>query len=307
MLTWLMIHAALATGVTHTEVTCPLDGEAIRQFHQVSTNKHGGYDSDLATYSSRGQFRTHAISTCPQDLLSLYGEDLGLEIPETVKAPLQAALARAREDLTEPDNPTVWERYGLAAVTYRALGRGPLDLAGVYLEASWTARDEAVGIYVGGLEGPRAAEVILQAGEGELAKDLTTESRKLVLYNLARVAHRTGYGVERDRYLSAFEATGSLDAAEHRAIERFRAMAHDVEPRYQRLAVAELRKALEILQIKDLPPAVTAKTQFLLADLLRRLGDNAEALHFYKLTAKQAEADPQLQDMAAFFIDKLGG
>ena len=82
---------------------------------------------------------------------------------------LMPALSKVKKTLVDPDNPEVWERYVIAAHVYEALGRDDLDIAQIYLEASWTARDAAVGVYKGGINGPVAAKQILTVGATELA------------------------------------------------------------------------------------------------------------------------------------------
>jgi hypothetical protein len=302
MLLSLLLRTALATGLTHTEVPCPLDGSPVRQFHKVSGNTSGGYDSDLARYSTRGQFRTHAVSTCPVDFLSLYGTDLKMEIPEAQKAQVLAVIQHARSQLSNPDDPEVWERYGIAAAVYRVLGHHPMALAQLYLEASWTARDVAVGVYVGGLEGPQAATAILNAGAAELNKALSVANRKTVLHNLARVAHRAGLGAQRDTFLLAFVEAGPMDAAEQHTIERFQEMANQVEPKYQNLAILELKSAL----ISDVTtPKDRTLAHYLIADLSRRLVKTKTSLSHYKQVLNQEEADQHIADMARFFVGKM--
>ena len=85
MITLLFIQAALATGITYDEVPCPLGGAPARRFHKVAANRAGGYDSDLVAYSTKGQFRTHAISTCPDSLYSVYGDLSLIHISEPTR------------------------------------------------------------------------------------------------------------------------------------------------------------------------------------------------------------------------------
>ena len=240
----LWISAVLATGIQADVIPCPIDGTPIRRFHKAHANNHGGFDSDGASYSTEGQFRDHAIASCSVDLFSVYGTHLTVPIPPERLPTLRAALAEERATLSDQQKPPVWERYGIAARMYRELGHPALFLAEVYLDASWAARDAAVGVYVGGLNGPMAANTILETGERELTKQLPIADQKTVLYNMARVAHRAGYGERRDGYLLAFEALGPLEPAETKAVQRFRHITHVVEPKYQDLAIAALREGL---------------------------------------------------------------
>ena len=306
----LLLGQAQATRARYQELPCPLPtsaGEVVRVYTLVSGNTQGGYDSDTATYASDGQFREYAVATCAESLFSLYGEDMaalsqeGLAADQTaiLKAALQAAVAR----LPDPANPAVWERYAIAAQIYAAMDRPPLQIAEVYLQASWTARDTVVGFHQG-LEGPGAVAWLLEAGPRELEKPLTLEQRRTVLYSLARAAHRGGYSAERDAFLRQFEQAGPLTAEERAAVAEFRHIVGEVEPRYQDLALEWLGKAL-----KD--PKLAAGEQlratYLTADLLRRRGRPSEARPLYQAVADDPQASASLRSMASLLLQELGG
>lgn len=286
---------ALATQVSFTMGRCPLDGNPTRVYHKVSANTLGGWDSDLVSYSTQGQWREYALSTCTNDLYTVLGVDLETAPDPAVAPQVQAALAELRKRY-RTETITPWERYRVAAELYRIQGRDPLFLAQLYLEASWTARDAAVGVYQG-LNGPLQARALLDAGAAELAKPLAPRERKIVLHNLARIAHRGGWPDERDRYLDAFEDVGSLDADELAALQRFRRMAHDVEPALQRLAAAELRAWL-LTNPSD--PEARMRATYLLADLARRLGDTDQAVAGFALVATSSASPAQLRELSAW-------
>ncbi|MCB9742041.1 MAG: hypothetical protein H6741_09450 [Alphaproteobacteria bacterium] len=301
MLLPLLLSAALATQVVYESRPCPLGDADVRVFSKVSANTHGGWDSDLASYSTKGQWREYALATCPDSLFTLYGSDMELSL----SAEQREALAARLEDLKaqyklSPEDIETWERYLIAGEMYKVLGKDPRFLSQLYLEASWVARDEAVGVYVG-LEGPTAARDLLDAGAKELGKPLSAAERKVVLYNLLRVAHRGGFFEERDAYLAAFEAM-PLDAEEREAAERFRRYALDVEPRLQRLAVKQLRAWLAT-EPED--PIEVARATYLLADLARRLGETEEAVRGYALVLSMATAPQELRELSAFLGSSL--
>ena len=281
---------------------CPIGGGPVRVVEQVSSDTFGGFDSDLAAYSAQGQFRQHAISTCPDNLLSLYGTDIGrIPLDEALSARLVARIEALRPSLPPPDQLEVWDRYGIAHAVYAELGRDPLFLADLRLRATWTARDEAVGIYEG-LGGPIAARALLDAGAAELDKDLPPRQRKIVLHNLARVAHRGGWSAERDQHLAAFEAVGELDAAERAALDRFHHIADEVEPRLQDLTIEAYRLAL-IRPGVEMPDKVRAT--YILADLLRRRGRYAEAFSLFSRVMVERTAPLNLKEMAGFLSRDL--
>ena len=287
----LFLAPALATQVGGGEMPCPLGGTPVKVYTRVSGNTHGGFDSDTAAYSTKGQFRTYKIATCPDSLFSLYGTDMSRPLDEADRAAATAALAKATVGLSS--KPAVWERYGIAAAIYEALGADPFFLGNLWLEAAWTARDEAIGVYVG-LQGPKGVVDTLAQGEVELAKDLAPDVRRKVLYNLARVAHRGGYITERDAYLSELEASPGVSQAETDAIERMR-RAGAIEAALQDRAIEVFSEAL---RQDEVPVQLKARTTYLLADTLRRRQRYREAAPLYALVLAEERAPDQMREMA---------
>lgn len=302
---WLLAPPADATRVAARTVACPLGGAPATVYDKLSTDTLGGYDSDLASYASKGQWRAYAVATCPDSLLSLLGADMERAWTPAELDAMRAALKGATSALSTRDAAALpaWERYRIAAAVYKALGWDDLRLADLYLEASWTARDAAVGVYMG-LNGPQAARALLDDGKAELEKPLTVAQRKTVLYNLARVAHRGGYAAERDRLLSAFETAGALDKEETEALARFRRIASAVEPALQDQAIAHLRAALSK---GSHTPEQRAKARYQLGDLLRRRGKATEARAELSAVAADADAPAELRELAAWLSRDLAG
>lgn len=290
---------ARATQVSYVTGTCPLGGGPVKVYTQLSADSLGGYDSDTARYSTHGEFREYAVSTCPDNLFSLYGRDMDHPVDPELVPKLERALKQAVAELSDPNDPPVWERYGIAAKMYEVMGRGPLFLADLYLQASWTARDHAVGVYIG-LQGPRKARETLSKGKAELARDLSPRQRKLVLYNLARVAERGGFIAERDAYLVRFAAE-NLDSEEQAALHRFEE-GIAAEPHYQDLAIAQYRKALAA---GHLPHSERLRATYLLADLLRRRGQLREARREFQKVLSSKDLPDDLRAMAQFLAQEL--
>ncbi len=282
-----------ATQVSVSTLPCPMGTGSVKVYEKMSANTHGGFDSDLAAYSTAGQFRAYALSTCPDSLFTLYGEDMKKPVDEAQKARLGAALADELTRVSSRTEPAIWERYGIAARMYREMGRDPLFLAELYLTASHTARDQAVDVYEG-LQGPAATRALLDQGAAELKKSLPVATRKVLLYNLARVAARGGYVEERDAHIKAFVAAGGLTAKEKEAVGRF-TVGVAAEAVYQDLAIAAFQSALRA----EMPNGdKKIRSTYLLADLLRRRGRYTEALPLYALVMSHPEAPPNLREMA---------
>ena len=289
--------AAHATQVRARDLPCALGQGTARMYEKVSTNAAGGFDSDLASYATAGQWRTYRIATCAPSLYTTFGTDMAVPVRIEQRQAVTAALQRAVAALPDPSRPEVWERYGIAAAIYEAMGRDDVFLGDVWTEASWTARDAAVG-YVEGVQGPAGARALLDAGAKELAKPLSAADRKRVLYNLARVAHRGGWGAERDGWLRAFEGAGPMDAAEREAVARFRRITGTIEPALQDKAIARYTQALR----GKLTQQEKVRVTYVLADLLRRRGRAREAIPLYFLVANDDQAPTELRSMALTLV-----
>lgn len=302
---WSLAPSARAVRVTPIDnLPCPLDPTvSVRGFRKVLDNSVGGWDADLAYYGKEGQWRSFHVATCPGNLFSVYQEHLSEPLDARQKRLVEAALVKARAKLKDPANPTVTERHVLAAAVYEALGMPPLFLADVWLEASWTARDRAVGETTL-LEGPAFTRRLLEAGAGELAKPLTPAQQRTVRFNLARVAHRGGYGAERDAHLAAFEALGPLSPQEQKALAIVREVARVEEPPLQREA---LRRYREALASGGLSPKETARALYLSAELQRRLGDLAAAKVGFAKALAAPGLDPMHAEMARALLAELEG
>jgi len=291
---------AQATRVALTSVPCPLDGTAVKVHSRLSSDTHGGWDSDLASYSSQGQWRSYALATCPTDHLTLQGPDFAELGSDDLEA-TSKVLTRWKKRFPDPDAIPPWTRFELAADIYRALGRGPEELAQLYLQGSWVARDQVVGVYLG-LEGPQPARQLLEAGRHELERDLDPTTRKIVLHNLARVAHRGGFGEERDAWLDTFEAVGELTPREREVLDQFRLVTSTIEPHLQDLAIAELDRFLASNPADDV---ARIRATYQLADLHRRRGRSAEAAAGFAFVVASSACPEDLREVAAFLGEQL--
>lgn len=291
---------AHATRVQVDTVACPIGGAPTKVYDKVVSNTLGGFDSDLAAYSDKGQFRQYAVSTCPDNLVSLYGRDMRKPMDDATQLAVLTAVRSLQPTLPAPDDLQVWDRYVLAAATYEAMGASELRVAQIYLEASWTARDKAVGV-VRGLEGPIATRELLDGGAAELDKGLTDDQRRTVLFNLARVAHRGGYPAERDALLAALAATPGLQPREAEAAQTLAHYGGVIEPALQDMAIAALTRALR----GELSMDEKVRSTYLLGDLLRRRGRGREALPLLTRVLAEEEAPLNLREMAGVLHKEL--
>lgn len=291
----LVVNSANATGIHTSDAVCPIDeADTVKLYFEVSSNEYGGFDSDGATYSSGTQFREHAISTCSKTLFSAYTEDMQKKISPTDSAEIKKWLAPLAQQYT---NPTVWERYELAVSFYRWQGKDPIYLAQVYMEAAWTARDQAVGIHPD-LKGPVVADQILEQGKKELQKDLSSADRKMVTYNLARVAHRNARFTERQYYITQFLNDPTLEPYERETAQEFIHLTTEVEPRLLKLALAEY-----LTHLQKVPQ--DGHTQYIVADIFRRLGEYTQARTYFEKANLSAYLHPEQRMIVAHLLDTM--
>lgn len=297
----LLLHllAAQATQVEGTKVPCP-DGSGDTVVHRVvAQNSHGGWDSDGARYSTGGQFRTYEVSTCPSGL-SLLAADMGVGLPPSAMQKLEPLLPKLRAERPgiRLEEAPPHDKHAMAARTYEALGRHD-TAAQLWMSASWLARDEAVGLFTG-VNGPVVARIILEGGDGELAKDLPAAVRKQVTFNLAVVAHRAGYPDRRDRYLAKVQRL-NLTPEERQRVARLERWAK-MEANYQAKAANALGTAAE---------TATGPTRwamlYQLGEVARRRGDTRSARSFYALVQHGGDAPAALKQLAEYFVAEIDG
>jgi hypothetical protein len=292
---------AQATDVGVSELPCPFGEGNVRVYSKLSTNRLGGWDSDLASYAVGGQWRTYAISTCPSSLYSFpseAGPDPKLQ-EVTHRERLMTLLEQARAEFGE--NPSPWDRYEIA-IRILSLDRSPepLRLARLYLSAAWTARDVAVDVYKG-LEGPEMAWKLLQTGEAELQKpQMDASTKKILLHNLARVAHRGGYLAERDMHLASFEGLGPLSAEEQKVLSDFQ-MVKEVEPRLLTQAASHLDA--HIAQAVDSRSKSWAL--YVRGDIARRAGETEKAKTHFNAVLASEQSEPQIRHLATWLLEGL--
>ncbi len=299
----LMLYAApaLATKVGWHNSPCPLDGTPAKVNELYSQNSHGGFDSDLCAYSSQGQWRAYAIATCPSDLFSLYVSDFETVLDEQTLLALKPVAEGVAADFPDAEALEVWDRYAIAARFYSAMGKDKGFIGELFHHASWTVRDEIVGVFLG-LEGPVAAQQLLEQGVVELQKDLPQAERVKLLHNLARVAHRYGDADLRDAYLDQLDALPDLSPTVKQTVARMRHLAGEVEPRLQDLAIEAY---LARLREPGIERAELIRLTYLVADLLRRRDRLVEAAPMYSLVITAEDAPQQLRELSLFLASQI--
>ncbi len=269
----LLPRPAAATRIAVRAVACPVGAGTVRIYERLSSDTHGGFDSDLAAYSSEGQYREYAVSTCTDSLFSLYGADMErLPLDAEIKGRLSARLDGSARPFPPVERIEVWDRYRIAAEMYRVLGRDPVFIGDLLHRASWTARDRAVGIFEGSPPHRRPAD----AGPGP--DRAGQEPRSPPAQDPAaqpRPGGPPGWLVRRARSAAGRLCRGGISAPKRpRSLATFKQAAQVVEPALQDEAIAAYRSALAQ---PSLAMDEKVRVTFVLADLLRRRGRYSEA------------------------------
>lgn len=300
-----LVAPAHATVVETDTLRCPtIDGVGgqVVVVHTLRTeNRAGGWDADGARYSRGGQFREHKLTTCPASGLTLVGRDLSFGLTEDELARLPGTLASIRERWPQPAEAPVWERYRMAVEVYRALGRGPLQLATLWLEGAWTVRDHGVGFWER-LEGPLVQWRLLEEIEQELQKDLTPEQQLQLRFSYAKVAHRAGAHEARDNQLDTLKAMG-LSGAALATWERLDE-ARRTEPAFLDGAIKELGRYLESGRGTAIERSEAA---FRLGELLRRRGRIDEARKLLRATRAMPGATRAVRRLVDVTLERIDG
>ena len=92
----------MAASFTMRTAQCPIGEGQVRIYDVVSDNQLGGFDSDLATYSSGEQARHFLLSTCTTNYLSLYGEDMGRVFPDELANAMLQQTETVRQSFQDP-------------------------------------------------------------------------------------------------------------------------------------------------------------------------------------------------------------
>ena len=286
---------ASATGIHTSDAVCPIDDtDTVKLYFLISGNEFGGYDSDGATYSSGTQFREHAISTCQSTMFSAYTKDMQQSFSSEDINAINEWLPNVTSSVS---NPTVWERYDLAAEYYRWKQQPAIFIGKLYLEAAWTVRDQAVGIHPN-LNGPIVADEVLQQGKQELEKDLTSEQRKVVTYNLARVAHRNARIDVREKYIQQFLADPAITSAEKQAANEFKQLTQVIEPIYLQKALSEY-----LLHVQQSPN--DGQSLYIVGDLYRRLNNLENAKIYFERANRTAHLQPEQRLIIEHLVNSM--
>ncbi len=303
------------------EVICPLDKCRFVPPAGESGDRWGGMDSDECWHSVVSQPLPFLVTVCPRCNYAASRGEFVREIPEAKKAELLRMLVKSKyrgvTDTISAIPP--WERFRLTAQCATVLDRADDRLAAVKY-AAWSARLEAcrpatlasmqqARMTLAPVAGTaKVAERIPSRGIGEFIREMEfqvaaaaspAEKNRLSLH-LAMMCQRAGFVAKRDAVLATLQSAVPADPSLAGPLNRFLGLLR-VEREYQTESIGLLR---ERVKTEDRPEARAVFT-YLLADTLRRLGRDAEAVAEYRAARKLMAQPSAYRIYTDYFLTML--
>ena len=303
---------------TSRELVCPVDGCHFRVPRVEPGDQAGGADSDGCVHDRKGQSLPQLLRVCPRCNYAAGRGEFTAPLSEEQRRLVLRALATSEyrgvtNTLTEIPS---WERFRLAATCATALGKEKerLDYLGF---AAWSARVEAcrsatvtyssrermitpIPTQLNEWMSTRGiADVIREiTGKTTVARD-PSEKNRLMLH-LAMMYQRAGFVAKRNEVVKRLTPASESDGRLAARLERFRKLvAVETDLQKQRVALARKRLA----EVKTRRERTTVNS--LLADTLRRLGKDAEALEYYRAARKLMTEPTQPRRLIDHFLSML--
>lgn len=124
----------------HKQVACPF---CHTQFEVIeySEVEYFGMDTDFRTqYKTEGVYE-NSIYVCPHCNYATWGADFSKPLDLDQMRAIDGRLSGHRNEYEDYFEIPVHDRFAYAGLTYEAMGRTSIDLAYLYLTASWACRE----------------------------------------------------------------------------------------------------------------------------------------------------------------------
>jgi len=300
-----VVSAALATTFDDKPFTCPLDGHAFTGRVVVSTNTFGGIDSDFCPWARGASPLTFGVQVCPECFYARRTDSFETALAGDAKPRLKAALANWRGKhpaVKAVGDLAAAQRWELAAVCAVVRHNRPARVGNLWLRAAWAKRHEGLATLNLALGDPMSSFEELDGLAMGIAEIKDAKERVAATFKVAMLSQRVGEAKRRDDYVKQL-GTLKLDKTQTARLDALK-VAFAEERRYQVLAAAAFRRAVDEETVK---PEETPIYRFLIADLTRRQGKNAEALKLYEKVKTSGKVRPDIRRMCDFMINWLKG
>lgn len=300
------------------EVTCQVDGCHFRLPEGQPGDRAGGTDSDLCPHDCRGRTLPYILVVCPRCNFAALHVDFASELTDEQRRLLLRALATSRyrgvtDSVAEIPG---WERFRLAAKCAALLGREKEEVNCLRC-AAWSARIEAcraatvayssrermiapVGRQVSAWQATRGVADVIGEIEEKIAEAKKPAEKARLTLHLAMMCQRGGFAARRDKVIARLKRSVGSDRVLAARVRRFTELVA-VETECQKELVTLLARRLEKETSR---PARTTLT-YLLADTLRRLGRDAEAVRKYRGARRLMSEPGELRLYTDHFLSML--
>ncbi len=314
-----LILAAATDDLKKVDVVCPIDGTKFTASEVVKTDAAwawGGEDADFCRHAFRTLPMEHYVWTCPTCWYSGSKEHFDPKSPPTdeLKTKVKGALKPAEPIAAGAKQEQIpgWVKYDLLAQVETLRGAPTLKIARRHVNAAWAARQAgAVRLddYDDWVDAAKAAGLsknLIELGKKNRSEDDLAACRRLekdVLggkftgtplllnrYLLAVIFRRRGENVDALRWLDEVDKSRRENSVIDDAAKKVRASIA-AERSQQKKAAALLAKAVED---PGLDAVAKAESLFMLGEIARRNGENADAAAWYAKTLA-ATTDPDLK------------
>jgi hypothetical protein len=278
----------LQTDTVPKELVDPLDGHRFDWPVLLSTNGLGGFDADGCTYARGVQPRALAVATSPTTLYTQPVDRWDRAIPDEQKKRLLQMLLLRGEQVEDGRRLSAAERWEIAATVSAQLGDGPATVGEQYLQAAWSVRDGVVG-FLAAVQGATDAwkKLAELSAAARTLKD--GKERTVAMFDLARLAQRGGFPIERDGFLRALDEFPDAGLGASAKREEFTKRVAE-EERLLKLARARFEEAV---RGGAGTPAERAGLRFLVAEISRRIGDFQQAETWLAAVVEDRAADEE--------------
>lgn len=300
------------------EVTCPVDDCHFKAPAGEPGDAAGGVDSDECRHPIRGQTLPYMMLVCPRCNYAAGRLDFTSERTEEQKRLILRRLRDSRyrgvaDSMAEIPG---WERFRLAAKCAALLGN-ERDQINFCKFAAWSARTEAclpatvaysdLMRIIAPVERPinqwvsaRGIRDVIAEIEDKLASETAPAEKARLRLHLAMMCQRAGLAARRDRTLGQLAALPAADAARAANVKRFRRLVA-IETEFQEELVELIEKRLPAEKTRWDRTALT----YVLADTLRRLGRDAEAVGHFRAARKMMSTPSELRLYTDHFLSML--
>ena len=284
-------------------LTCPVCDQAFQTVVSSQRNSRDGVDRDLFARAVGPQPVYYHISTCPQCGYSGYLTDFAAEtlisdsLREKILQSPGLSLPEGFNPKSDPRDLDASDRYALAVTCYQWQNKSDEALAWLYLRASWVQRDKGslvppTDLLVGVMSYIERWRPPLPTGGNQVDVEMAlatriTEALTVGHFDqdqspyaelaLALILRRHGENRLANPILDQLATQEALPERVRSSIQRMRASI-DKERALQTQAADHFQRALEADRVA---PANRGSASYVLAELLRHLGRDDEAVRWY--------------------------